>query len=91
MDHHQKHTYHLKDHILFTGFDDGGVVFDLDTRVSYEINRAGVEILELMNGQRELGEIIKTAAQIFDQPEDQMAVDITHFVSNLLERGWAYV
>ncbi|MBN1848236.1 MAG: PqqD family protein [Deltaproteobacteria bacterium] len=81
----------MKDHILFTGFEDGGVIFDLDTRVSCEINSTGVELLRLMDGQRELGEIIRMTAQIFEQPEERIEKDITRFLANLLERGWIYV
>ena len=81
----------LKDHIIFTRFEDGGVAFDLETRASHLLNQTGAKILDLLDGKRDLGELIRITARIFQQPEDRIGGDITGFLSSLVERDWAYV
>ena len=81
----------MKDHIVFAVFEDGGVAFNLDNRASHILNRTGAKVLGLLDGKRDLGELIRTAARMFVQPEARIERDITDFLSGLVERGWAYV
>ena len=71
----------LKDHVVIAVFEDGGVAFNLDTRASYLLNRTGAMVLDLLDGQRDFGELIGTIAQIFQQPVGRIEEDITNFLA----------
>ena len=83
--------FNLKEHIIYASFEEGGVVFNLEDRVTHELNRTGISILDLLDGKRDLLELIKTFSIKFGQPEDEIKDDIFSFLQNLTERGWVYV
>jgi hypothetical protein len=82
---------HLRDSMLLTVFEEGGVVFDVTTRRSHVVNRAGAGILELLNGKRSVREVVRAFAEICDEPEEAVSQDAAVFLKDLLERGWLHV
>ncbi|MBN1832497.1 MAG: PqqD family protein [Deltaproteobacteria bacterium] len=81
----------LKDDILCTFFEEGGVVFYLKDRVSHEINRTGARIIALLDGERDVAGLIQTIAREYGQEEKTIREDVTNFLKNLIKRGWVYV
>ena len=80
--------YRLKDHLLLRVFEDGGVVFDLDSRVCHEINRTAGRMLQYLNGEYELDTVAEILAAEFDAPSHAVEKDLRGFISDLIERGW---
>jgi hypothetical protein len=82
----------LRDHILFASFEgEGGVIFDSDSRVSLVVNQAGAGVLNLLNGKRDVREIIHSLAREYEKPEEKLGKDVNNFLTNLVERDWLHV
>ena len=84
----EKNIYYLKDHILHTAFEDGGVIFNLEDRTSQTVNRTGSKILEALDGKGNVNEITVLLADSFEKPEDEIRRDVTAFLLKLYKRGW---
>ena len=87
----EEHIFHLKDDILCAFFEEGGVIFHLEDRVSYEINQTGASILVLLDGERDVGGLIQMIAREYGRQEEAVREDVMDFVQNLMKRGWVYV
>jgi hypothetical protein len=87
----EDYIFCLKDHILFAFFEAGGVVFDLDNRVPFAVNRTGAGVLKLLNGRRDVKEVIRSFAREYKKPEENLGKDINNFLINLIEKDWLYV
>jgi len=81
----------LKEHIIYASFDEGGVVFNLEDRVTHELNRTGALVLDLLDGKRDLRDLVRAFSLKCGQSEDVIKNDIIDFLQNLMERGWVYV
>ena len=80
--------YRLKGHILFAMFEEGGVIFNLDDRMSYVLNQTGACIIHLLDGKRDINKIIQDFAQDYGMPAESVYGDAMDFFKNLIERGW---
>ena len=87
----ENHIYCLRDDILYAVFEEGGVIFSLEDRVSLLVNRTGTGILDLLDGKRDVKKLARTLAGIYEQPEKIIKEDVSAFLLNLVERGWVYV
>jgi len=87
----EKHVFCLKDDIRYALFEEGGVIFQLKDRVAHEINRTGASILVLLDGERDVGSLIRMIAREYGREEKAIREDVMDFLSNLMKRGWAYV
>lgn len=85
------HVFCLNNHILIAGFDEGGLVFNLENRASHVVNETALEILRLLDGKRSVEDIIFAIAQLFGQREKVVKLDAVNFLKNLVEREWVYV
>ena len=87
----EEHILILRDDIVYASFEEGGVIFHLENRVSHEINQAGARILDLLDGERDVGGLIQMIAQEYGRQEEDVREDVMGFVQNLMKRGWIYV
>ena len=87
----EKEVYCLNDHILCAFFEEGAVAFNLKDRASYELNRTGAEIISLLNGKRDIKDVIHDFADLFEYPEDLVKDDVMNFFKNLKEQDWIHV
>ena len=87
----ENHIFCLKDEILYAVFEEGGVLFSLEDRVSLLVNRTGTGILDLLDGNRDVKELARTLAGTYEQPERIIKEDISVFLLNLMKRGWLHV
>ena len=87
----EEHIFRLKDDILYAVFEEGGVVFLLEDRVSHEINRTGASILTFLDGERNVGSLIQMIAREYGRDEEVVREDVMDFLKNLMKRGWVYV
>lgn len=87
----EDHIISLKENILPAAFEEGGVLLNLQDRVSMLVNRTGMGILELLDGKRDVKQLAGNLAVIYRKPEDEVKNDIIAFLSNLLEKGWINV
>ncbi|MGA1790287.1 MAG: PqqD family protein [bacterium] len=93
MDFHvsEKGIYCLKDHILCAVCRDGAVAFNVKDRMSYELNLTGARILHLLDGKRDIKDVIHDFAGLYEYPEDLVKEDVMDFLKNLMERGCIHV
>ena len=87
----ENYIFCLRDDILYAVFEEGGVIFNLEDRVSLLVNQTGTGILDLLDGERDVKELARTLAGMYEQPEKAIKEDITDFLLNLMRRGWVYV
>lgn len=87
----EEHIFRLRDDTLCAFFEEGGVIFHLEDRVSHEINQTGASILELLDGERDVGGLIHMIAREYGRQEEAVREDVMDFVQNLMKRGWVYV
>ena len=81
----------LNDHILLAIFEDGGVVFNIKDRTSYLINHTGAGIIRLLDGKKNIREVMLNFAQSYEKQEKFVKDDTMNFFKSLLERGWVHV
>jgi hypothetical protein len=86
----EEHIIRLKDGILCAFFEEGGVIFHLEDRLSHVINRTGASIVALLDGERDVGSMIQMIAREYERQEEVVREDVTDFLKNLMERGWVY-
>ena len=86
----EDHIFRLRDDILCAFFEEGGVIFHLEDRVSHVINRTGASIVVLLDGEKNVGSLIRMIAREYGQQEKAVQEDVTDFLKNLMERGWVY-
>jgi hypothetical protein len=87
----EEHIFRLRDDILCAFFEEGGVIFHLEDRLSHVINRTGASIVALLDGERDVGGLIQMIAREYGRQEEAIREDVTDFLKNLLKRGWVYV
>ena len=83
-------VFGLKGSVLLAVFEDGGVIFELESRVCHEINRSGAQILHLLDGKRNIDEVIEILAGILSESKAVLRKDVTVFLNDLVKRGWVY-
>ncbi len=80
----------LKDSVLLAVFADGGVVFELESRVCHEINRSGAQVLNLLDGSRNIDDVVEILAGMLSESEEMLRKDVDLFLDNIIKRGWVY-
>jgi hypothetical protein len=86
----ENRVFCLKDTVLLAVFEDGGVIFELESRVCHEINRSGAQILHLLDGRRNIDEVIEILVGILSESEEMLRKDVAVFLNDLIKRGWVY-
>jgi SynChlorMet cassette protein ScmD len=74
--------------VLREEFDDWAILFNPDTAGAVGINPVGVTVWKLMNGERNLEEIVTHVKEEFDDVPETVDEEVTDFVSNLTENGF---
>ena len=87
----ENHIFCLKKNIIFEMFEEGGVAFNLEDRGAHISNQTGTGILKLLNGNRNVQELIQILAQNWEQPEEVVKKDVNLFLMDLVARDWIYV
>ena len=80
----------LKDTVLLAVFEDGGVVFELDSRACHEINRSGSQVLKLLDGSRNIDDVVEILAGMLSESDEMLRKDLDLFLNDLIKRGWVY-
>ena len=88
MDGIDKQIFHLKDAILLAEFKDGGVAFNKDSRDCHELNRTGVQILNLLDGRRSIADVVELLAEVLDESKETIKKDTEVFLEEVIGRGW---
>ena len=74
--------------VLREEFDDWAVLFNPDTAGAVGINPVGVAVWKLMDGERNLKEIVVHVKDQFDDVPKTVYEELTDFVGNLAESGF---
>ena len=74
--------------VLREEFDDWAVLFNPDTAGAVGINPVGVAVWKLMDGERNLKEIVVHVKDQFDDVPETVDEELTDFVENLAESGF---
>jgi hypothetical protein len=81
-------VYYFKDAILLAVFEEGGVVFDSRSRRCHEVNDSGAQILNLLDGRRNIREVVHEVSARFGEPEDRVRKDLDIYLDELIRKGW---
>ena len=63
------------------------VILSLDTKAFRGLNPVGSRVWELIDGRRNVDEIVEAIAREFDVARERAAEDVRAFVRALLDRG----
>jgi len=63
------------------------VILSLDTKAFRGLNAVGSRVWELIDGRRNVDEIVEAIAREFDVARERAAEDVRAFVRALLDRG----
>jgi hypothetical protein len=86
----ENRVFCLKDTVLLAVFDDGGVIFELESRVCHEINRSGAQILQLLDGRKNIDDVVEILARTVSVSKERLRKDVAVFLNDLIKRGWVY-
>lgn len=76
----------VKDKILFRREDFGGLAIDVEDGRVHELNKVGVRIFELCDGQNTVKDIIEKLATECNKDPDVIGNSISRFMRNLEDR-----
>jgi Coenzyme PQQ synthesis protein D (PqqD) len=65
---------------------EGGVLLHLESGQYHGVNRTGLEIWELLDGERTVEEVIAELRSRLDKPPPTLERDVTEFLGGLSER-----
>jgi len=74
--------------VLREEFDDWAILFNPDTADAVGTNPVGVAVWKLMDGKREIEEIIVEIKDQFADVPDAATKDIPAFIKDLTQRGF---
>ena len=74
--------------VLREEFDDWAVLFNPDTANAVGTNPVGVALWKLMDGNRNIEELVDEIKHRFSDVPDSAIDDLTVFVNNLAENGF---
>jgi hypothetical protein len=78
--------------VLWRAIEDETLIVNLDTRRVSVLNRVGGEVWALMDGTRQLGEIVEEVGVVYGVVPERVQDDVESFVQALVERdmlSWA--
>lgn len=87
----ENRVFCLKDTVLLAVFEDGGVIFDLESRFCHEINPSGAQILHLLDGRRNIDAVVEILVGMLSESKEMLRKDVAVFLNDLIKRGWVYV
>jgi len=90
-DFRENQIFCLKDSILSAVFEEGGVVFDLNSRACHELNQTAAQILRLLDGKRRIDDIVSLLAETLSESKKTIRKDTEVFLKDVIGRGWVYV
>lgn len=70
-------------------FDDRIMLFNPDTGRTVRLNSLGVLIWQLLDGHRQIDDIVNEIRNEFEDVPDDVKADVEEFVVNLFEKGMA--
>ncbi len=81
-------AYVLSPQILFAAFQDGGVMFNLDTRESHCLNPTAANVVALLDGRHSVSAIIDSLAVENGVKNAAVKTDVVSFLKDIINRGW---
>ena len=66
-----------------------GTLILVDAGQVFELNLLGGEIWKLLDGERTVAGIVDDLLERFDVGREELAADVTAFLEEMAERGWA--
>jgi hypothetical protein len=81
-------VYTLSGQILFALFEDGGVIFNLETRESNRLNPTAAQVVALIDGHRDVNAIIAALAAENGGDIQVIRKDVESFLKAIANRGW---
>ena len=73
--------------LLLQKIDEDTILLDINTQEYFQINEVGTLIWEILSEKKELSEVKKEIATLYDIDEDQIEIDIFNFLEALNEKG----
>ncbi|HJQ95342.1 MAG TPA: PqqD family protein [Acidimicrobiia bacterium] len=76
------------DRVAFRAYGDssGGVLLDLETSLYFGVNAVGALVWELIGSGNEIARIVDEMHSKIDEPPEDLADDLDHFLAELEER-----
>ena len=73
--------------VLREEFDNWGLLFDPDKGKVIVINPVGVSVWKLMDGKRDINEIVRKIRDLYSEVSDEAPKEIEAFINDLADRG----
>lgn len=74
--------------VLREEFDDWAVLFNPDNAEAVGINPVGVAIWKLMDGRRNINDIVKEIKESFDDVPESVVEETKKFINDLVKTGF---
>jgi hypothetical protein len=71
---------------LWRAIGDETLLLRLDTGRSSVLNKVGVQVWELLDGERRVSDIVEAIDEIYEVDRGQLADDVAAFIQGLLDR-----
>lgn len=82
-----KETWKLDEQVRYRRLLDEGVLIHQERAEALVLNDTAMAFLELCDGQRSTGEIIKEMAQQYEVSHEELADDLKDFIQELTQTG----
>ena len=67
------------------------MIFNVKDRMPYLLNQTAAGMIDLLDGEKNIKEIIYKFARLYEKPEEYVKEDVESFFKNLIERNWVHV
>ena len=79
--------FKLRDDVRYRVIDTQAVILRLDAGKVHSLNEVGAQILKLLDGNRQLGEIIARLEQEYEVAGEDLRDDVFRLLDELLDAG----
>ncbi|MEZ5312290.1 MAG: PqqD family protein [Thermoanaerobaculia bacterium] len=79
--------YGVRPGVMIRELDGEAILLDVASSHYFRLNDSGRQILDLVDGERELEAILETLTGRYDSPRDELASDLVGLVAELEREG----
>jgi hypothetical protein len=79
--------FKLSDDVRYRVIDNEAVLLRLEAGKVHALNEVGARILDLIDGNRPLGEILATLSREYEVGLEELEADVIRFLETLLDGG----
>jgi hypothetical protein len=81
-------NYKIKESIIISPHEEGGIILDTDSGMYHEINITGVKILQNIENGKDLKFILNKLIEEYDIDKNKAETSILNFIKYLIKNGF---